>query len=139
MHVIIQHKEGVITGVKVTTVAGQLRRSVPVATDAAKLAAYLAAKLAAYLAANAGKTVLQRDFEKATQVYEQRLLVVIDGVVVEYPVNTVVLAVSKLAGGATALIDLLQNWQYGKYRIVDNALVPATSWAEPTVEIPGGD
>lgn len=131
MDVIIQHEEGTITAVRVADVVGQLRRDVPVATDREKLAAYVAT--------NVGKTVLQREFEQATHVYEQRLLLVVDGFVAEYPANTLVLPVSKLKGGATFLVDLLQNWQYGKYRIVDNAVVAAPSWAEPTVEIPGGE
>lgn len=123
MHLIVQHTEGVITSVRLAPVVAQLRRSVPVAADQAKLAAYMAA--------NAGKTVLVSEFEKATHRYEQRLLLVIDGSVVDYPVNTLVIAANKLTGGATFLIDLLQNWTTGKYRVTDDKILIAPDWQEP--------
>lgn len=131
MDLIITQVDGVIVGVRLADVVGQVSRSVPVATDPDKLTAYVAA--------NAGKTVLQRDFEKATQQYGQRLLLVFDGAVVQYPVDTLVLPVSKIKGGATLLIDLIQTWQQGKYRIVDNSLVLAPDWVEPTMTLLAAD
>lgn len=130
MHLIIQHDDGKITGVRLGVVSGQLRRSAPVAFEPAKAAAYLAA--------NAGKSVTRSEFESATHRHEQRLLLVVDGAVVEYPLNTLVLVVSKLKGGASLLVDLLQTWRMGKYCVVGGAVALTPSWVEPRIEIPAG-
>ncbi len=127
MHVIVEHQNGVITNVIVATVAGQLRRAVPVAADGERQAAYLQA--------NAGKWVKQSDYEKNTQRFEQKLLLLMENRVVTLPINTLVIAVAKLAGGATLLLDLVQNWQSGKYCVIDDKIVFAPDWEEPTLLI----
>jgi hypothetical protein len=127
MQVIVEHQKGLITSVVVVAVAGQLRRRVPIGADPALLPAYLKA--------NQGKRVKQSDYEKLTQLFAERLLLLINGTVVQLPTDTLVLAVAKYPGGATALFDLVQNWQSGKYRVADGKITPATDWQEPTILI----
>lgn len=127
MNVIIEHQNGVITKLWLAVVAGQLRRRVPIGADPALLPAFLKA--------NQGKRVKQSDYEKLTQRYAERLLLLINGTVVQAPTDTLVLATAKFPGGATTLFDLVQNWQSGKYRVVDGALLVVADWQEPTVLI----
>jgi hypothetical protein len=131
MNVIVEHEQGVITKLWLAVVAGQLRRRVPIGADPALLLAFLQE--------NQGKRVKQSDYEKSTQIYAERLLVLVSGGVVQLPANTLVLATTKYPGGATALIDLVQNWQSGKYRVVDGKIVLAADWQEPTLLIEVND
>lgn len=127
MNLLIQHTNGQITQLTFTTVIATLLAPVPIATDPALAAAYLAA--------NAGQTVPQRTYEEETATHEKRLLVLTaDGALHTYPPTTLLLKTSKLSN--TLLIDLAQHWPTGKYIVADNTLSPAPTWQEPTITLP---
>lgn len=127
MNLLIQHTDGQITQLTFATVIAHLLAPVAIATDPARVAAYLTA--------NAGQTVPESVYEKQTAIQEERLLVLTaDGAFSIYPVTTLLLKASKFSN--TTLIDLAQHWRTGKYTVTGATVAHNPHWTEPTITLP---
>lgn len=127
MHLIIQHTDQQITHLSLGQIVAQVTRAVAVALDQGEWEAFAREY--------AGQSVAVSKVEQATAVTAERLLLLLaDGQIVTCTPDTLVLDPTTL--DPALLLDLVEQWRAGKYRVVAGAVAPNPAWQEPLIELP---